>query len=248
MTLYFLLCKGDVLLTQEGRIPLSIPPVGLQPWNRVTAFKVGERRCEVYRLDAPPTGLEGYRMLPLRQTHALLPPDEYQLAGKCQELVYWDGNSRFCGCCGAPMQWSSPISKHCTGCGKELWPQLAVAIIVRVTRGEEILLVHAKSFRTDFYGLVAGFVETGETLEQCVEREVWEETRLRVRGIRYFGSQPWPFPCGLMVGFTAEYAEGEVHLQRSELSSGGWFKRGSLPRVPDEASIARWLIDDYLKG
>ncbi len=248
-TSYFIYCKGDILLTSEGNIPSVAAPLQLQPWQRVTAITVGEgRECVFFRLDSPVTDLPGFRMMPLRQTYSLLTPEDYRLAGKGAELLYWDQNTRFCGCCGSPMEWNSPISKQCTQCGKEVWPLMAVAIIVRVTRGDEILLVHARNFHGDFYGLVAGFVETGETLEQCVEREVWEETRLRITDIRYFASQPWPFPCGLMVGFTARYASGDIHLQRRELSRGGWFRRDNMPTIPDEASISRGLMDDWLKA
>ena len=95
-------------------------------------------------------------------------------------------------------------------------------------------------------GLVAGFVETGETLEECVKREVWEETRLHIRNLRYFASQPWPFPNVLMVGFTAEYADGELTLQTSELKKGGWFRRDNLPDIPGKVSLARRLIDHWL--
>ena len=151
------------------------------------------------------------------------------------------------------MRWETEISKRCTNCGKELWPQLATAVIVRVTCGrgvvgesESILLVHAKNFRRPYYGLVAGFVETGETLEEAVRREVKEETGIEIENIRYFGSQPWPYPCGLMIGFTADYKKGELHLQRSELSSGGWFTREDMPAIPGKSSIARRLIDDWL--
>ena len=97
-----------------------------------------------------------------------------------------------------------------------------------------------------FYGLVAGFVETGETLEQCVHREVFEETGLRIRNVRYFGSQPWPYPCGLMVGFTADYAGGQIHVQREELKNVAWFHRDHLPKLPEKLSIARRLVDDWL--
>ena len=123
---------------------------------------------------------------------------------------------------------------------------MATAVIVRISRGDEILLVHAKNFATNFYGLVAGFVETGETLEEAVRREVREETQLEITNLRYFASQPWPYPCGLMVGFTAEYVSGDMHLQRSELSSGGWFNANNLPTIPEKLSIARLLIDDWL--
>ena len=90
-------------------------------------------------------------------------------------------------------------------------------------------LVHARNFKTDFYGLVAGFVETGETLEEAVHREVKEETGIKIKNIRYFGSQPWPYPCGLMVGFNADYDGGDIHLQQSELSKGAWFTKDNLP-------------------
>ena len=94
-------------------------------------------------------------------------------------------------------------------------------------------------------GLVAGFVETGETLEECVQREVWEETHLRITNIRYFASQPWPYPCGLMVGFNADYVSGDIHLQRSEIAKGGWFRKDNLPTIPEKLSIARMLLDAW---
>ena len=273
MELHFAYCQGDILLAkgEDGRLTIPSgeePPVAFQPWEYVTRLTAplsppmrGEMSLAaqslplmgelegafIYRLDRPVTGRSDLQMMGLRQTFDILSPEMYRLAGKCAELVYWDQNSKYCGCCGAPMKWHTEISKHCTECGKELWPQLATAIIVRVTRGDsEILLVHAHSFRTGYYGLVAGFVETGETLEDCVRREVWEETHLCIKNIRYFASQPWPYPAGLMVGFTAEYESGEVVLQRSELGSGGWFRRDNLPEIPNRSSLARWLIDDWM--
>ncbi len=147
------------------------------------------------------------------------------------------------------MRFHTDISKRCSECGKEVWPQLSTAVIVLIHRGpDEVLLVHARNFKTDFFGLVAGFVETGETLEEAVCREVSEETGLTIKNIRYFGSQPWPYPCGLMVGFHADYAAGEIHLQRSELSKGAWFHRDHLPHIPEKLSIARRLIDDWLSA
>jgi NAD+ diphosphatase len=145
------------------------------------------------------------------------------------------------------MRMDTDISKKCTECGKEIWPQLAIAVIVLIHRDDEVLLVRARSFRTDFYGLVAGFVETGETLEEAVAREAIEETGVKLKNIRYFGSQPWPYPCGLMVGFHADYDGGEIHLQRSEIEKGGWFRYDNLPQIPEKLSIARMLLDDWLK-
>ena len=147
------------------------------------------------------------------------------------------------------MKRATAISKQCTNCGKEVWPQVSPAIIVRIKRGDNILLVHAKNFRrSEMYGLVAGFVETGETLEEAVAREAKEETGVEITNIRYFASQPWPYPCGLMVGFIADYVGGEIHLQKSEIAKGGWFRRDNLPQIPEKLSIARMLLDAWMEG
>ena len=243
---FFFFCQGDILLTKEGTIPCGdTPPIELKPWEKVTELQGGQ--VVVASLSNPVTDREELQMVPLRKSFHILSPEDYQLAGKCAELVYFHQNSKFCGVCGGEMRWQTEISKQCRECGKELWPSLATAIIVRVTRGDEILMVHAHTFRDRHYGLVAGFVETGETLEECVQREVWEETRLRVTNIRYFASQPWPYPSGLMVGFTADYLSGEIELQKAELSDGGWYKRDNLPYLPDPSSIAYRLIMDWAK-
>ena len=110
-----------------------------------------------------------------------------------------------------------------------------------------MLLVRAKNFRGNYYGLVAGFLETGETLEECVRREVKEETNLEITHIRYFGNQPWPYPSGQMIGFTAEYAGGTLRLQDEELSTAAFFRYDHLPEIPHKLSMARMLIDDWLK-
>lgn len=115
------------------------------------------------------------------------------------------------------------------------------------TQNDQVLLVHANNFKGNYYGLVAGFVETGETLEQAVVREVTEETSLKIKNLKYFGSQPWPYPCGLMIGFYAEYESGEIKLQRSELGAGGWFTMDNLPPIPEKLSIARKLIDNWIE-
>ena len=184
----------------------------------------------------------------LRASYDCLPYADYLAAGKASQILYWDSHSRFCPCCGTPTRQETPIMKKCPKCGQELYPPIATAIIVLVKRQDEILLVHARNFRGNFHGLVAGFLEAGETLEQCVEREVMEETGLSIRNIRYYASQPWPYPSGLMVGFTADYAGGSIKLQDEELSAGAFYRRDNLPEIPRKLSIARRLIDAWLEG
>lgn len=246
---YFVFCKDELLLEQQEdgtySVPLSEePPTEIKPWTtllRVTPLNGVDVRA--YNLPAPtPEGT----FCPLRQSYYKLPLELYLKAGKCAELLYWDQNTRFCGVCGGTMKFHTDISKRCEHCGKEVWPQLATAIIVRITRDDEILMARARNFRGDFYGLIAGFVETGETLEEAVVREVHEETGLKIKDIRYFGSQPWPYPSGLMVGFTAHYAGGQIHVQREELKNVAWFHRDHLPKLPEKLSIARQLVDDWL--
>lgn len=249
---YFVFCKDEVMLEKQVdgsyTIPLrEEPPTEVRPWQTVMNITpLGDVEVKAYSLDAPPA-MEGFEMCPLRQSYYKLPHDLYLKAGKCSELLYWDRNTKFCGVCGGPMRFHTDISKRCEHCGKELWPSLAPAVIVRITRGQdEVLLARGRNFRGDFYGLIAGFVETGETLEEAVVREVAEETGLRVKNIRYFASQPWPFPSGIMVGFTAEYDGGTIHVQREELKNVAWFHRDHLPTLPEKLSIARRLIDDWV--
>ncbi|MBQ8655823.1 MAG: NAD(+) diphosphatase [Prevotella sp.] len=245
---YFVFCQDELLLerTADGyTIPQGDePPTELKPWTHV--LNVDDDKA--YRIEQPLPTTDSAVMCGLRKSFYKLSTEEYLKAGKCHELLYWDQNTRFCGVCGGTMKMHTDISKRCEQCGKEVWPQLATAVIVLIHRGDEVLLVHARNFRTDFYGLVAGFVETGETLEQAVHREVMEETGIKIKNLRYFGSQPWPYPCGLMVGFHADYADGEIHLQRSELSKGAWFNRHNLPTIPEKLSIARMLIDAWLES
>ena len=250
---WFVFCKGDLLLekTSDGRYTIPYQeeaPTPLKEWTNVhTITPFGDDDVRTYTIDGPVTDNPRYEMCGLRATYNKLPHELYQIAGKCQEILYWDANTRFCGVCGGPMKMHTEISKRCTHCGKEIWPLLATAIIVLIHREDKVLLVHARNFRGKFFGLVAGFVETGETLEEAVVREVHEEVGIKIKNIRYFASQPWPYPCGLMVGFTADYVSGELHLQRSELDDAGWFDRDHLPPVPDKMSIARQLIDSWLE-
>ena len=251
--LWFIFCKGDIMLEKLPDGSYTIPegeqaPLPTKEWTHalhVTPMDNGEE-VKTFMIDNPVSNHPRYEMCGLRKSFYYLPNELYLKAGKCQELLYWDQNTKFCGVCGALMKMHTDISKRCTHCGKEVWPSLATAIIVLIQRNDEVLLVHARNFKGDFYGLVAGFVETGETLEEAVHREVLEETGITIENLHYFGSQPWPYPSGLMIGFTADYVSGNIHLQKEELSKGAWFTKDNLPNIPEKLSIARRMLDDWI--
>lgn len=258
---FFIFCKNDLVLQKLPNGTYTIPqadtcPIKLNEWQHIhnitpmdddtdvktvmvdDPLQIGDRTESFKDAD--------FEFCPLRKSYYKLTRELYLKAGKCWEILYWDHNTQYCGVCGAPMKMHTDISKQCPNCGKEVWPQLATAIIVLIHKEDEVLLVHARNFKGDFYGLVAGFVETGETLEEAVHREVMEETGLTITNLRYFGSQPWPYPCGLMVGYNADYVSGDIHLQRSELSKGSWFMKDNLPAIPEKLSIARKILDDWI--
>jgi NAD+ diphosphatase len=185
----------------------------------------------------------------LRDYFGLLQEDLIWIAGRANQLVDWNRNHQYCGKCGQPNKdKSDERAKICPGCGAVNYPRLSPAIIVAVTKQDQILLANNKRFKTGYYSVLAGFVEPGENLEECVAREIREEVGITVKNIRYFGSQPWPFPNSLMVAFTAEYAAGEIDVDTSEIVDAGWFTGQTLPSIPPRITIARHLIDWFLEN
>ncbi|MFC1867791.1 NAD(+) diphosphatase [Thermodesulfobacteriota bacterium] len=171
------------------------------------------------------------------------------VAGLANQLVLWGRNHRFCGRCGLGTEdKADERAKICPGCGQVNYPRLSPAVIVAVVRDDRLLLAHSQRFPGKFYSVLAGFVEPGETLEECIEREIQEEVGIKVKNIRYFGSQPWPFPDSLMIAFTAEYAGGEINIDPAEIADAGWFSADNLPPIPPKISIARQLIDWFTEN
>ena len=231
-------------------------PFGEEPPVKVpvgsTIHNIGDMEgipCKAYAIHTPIPGDEAplRQMMGLRASYDELPFEEYYKAGKAFEILNWDKNTRYCPSCGVPTHQISDIGKKCPECRQEFYPHISPAIIVRITKGDSILLVHARNFRGSFYGLVAGFLEAGETLEECVHREVMEEVGLHIKNLKYFGSQPWPYPSGVMIGFTAEYESGSIKLQDEELNAGAFYTKDNLPEIPRKLSLARKLIDDWLE-
>lgn len=193
----------------------------------------------------------GYAALGLRRLFATLDETTLSLAMRAKQVVHWDRDHQFCGRCGTLTQPAADERvRICPTCGLTSYPRLSPAIIIAVTRecedGERILLARNHRFRPGFYSVLAGFVEPGETLETCAEREVLEEVGIRIQDIRYFGSQPWPFPNSLMIAFTARYAGGDITPQEAEIAEADWFSIHDLPGIPPKISIARRMIDDFI--
>lgn len=246
----FLFPNTSRFFLQQTEDGLWLPPAECQyslvPDSEIFRFMT-ENSEECVAAYVQEESLPGLKLWDLREAYSVMPRHLHTLAGKAAELLYWDAHSRFCRTCGAPMKRHTEISKICTACGEEIWPQVQPAIIVLIERGDEILLVRARNFRKPFHGLVAGFVETGESLEECVRREVREETGLEIQNLRYFASQPWPYPIGLMVGFRADYAAGTLRLQEEELIHADWYTIDNLPTIPSPPSLARRLIDVWME-
>ncbi len=190
----------------------------------------------------------GMTFVGLRSLYGLLDEDTFKVAFAAIHLIEWDATSRFCGRCGAPTE-AHPVerAKQCSSCGALVYPRISPAVIVLVERGDRLLLARATRFTEVIYSVLAGFVEPGESLEETVSREVEEETGIRVKDVRYFGSQPWPFPDSLMIGFTACYASGEIRIDDKELVDAGWYSVDNLPPIPGKISIARKLIDSFIE-
>lgn len=177
-----------------------------------------------------------------------LPSKISSLSCRAHSLLELRSTYRFCPSCGGKLIDDKFFTaKKCAICGRQLFPRLEPAIIVLVSKGNEILLVKNKNRTRDVYSCVAGFVEAGESAEQCVEREVMEETGIKIQNVRYIGSQSWPFPDQLMLAFRAEYLDGKIKVQEEELDDAAWFKKDSLPPLPFEGSVAYNLISIFLQ-
>ena len=188
-----------------------------------------------------------FRLVDLRQAFGILPELEYAIAGYASQIVYWERTSRFCPVCGTQVERSpSERAKKCPACGFMQYPRVSPAIIVLIHRPGQILLTRQPSWPPNRYSLVAGFVEAGESLEECLRREVAEEVGAVVDEIRYLGSQPWPFPHQLMVGFLARYRSGELRIDEQELEHAAWFDLDALPDLPPPLSISRRILDWHL--
>jgi NAD+ diphosphatase len=191
---------------------------------------------------------DGWELAGLRSVYGAVDDQLFALAGRAVQLLEWRRNHKFCGRCGAPTDLvDGDRATRCPNCGLFNYPRLSPAVIMTVEREGTCLLAHGVNFQDGVYSCLAGFVEPGESLEEAVAREVREEVGIEVTDVRYFGSQPWPFPNSLMIGFNAQYHAGTIELEDAEIGDAKWVTPDDLPLLPGKISIARRLIDDWLE-
>lgn len=193
----------------------------------------------------PPTG---FNLTPLRNLLGRVEGSVFYLAGRAKQILEWHRDHQFCGRCGTAMQdHAQDRAKECSSCGLINYPRLSPSIIVLVRKGDTCLLARNARWPAGIFSTLAGFVEPGESIEQTVHREVLEEVGVQVNNLRYLGSQSWPFPNSLMLGFHADYAGGEIRCQEGEIAEARFFHFKELPNVPPATAISRWLIDDFVR-
>lgn len=243
---------GEKLLARksEGDAPNITLPPGLNEHAQLFSRSIGQYDSIdviVVELDPVCTFSSEFQTVTLRQLFGKIDDDIFILAGKAIQVIHWHREHLFCGKCGTEMtSHATEASKRCPACDFVSFPRLSPAVIMSVTDHNRILLARAPHFAPGIYSTLAGFVEPGETLEEAVRREVREEVGLTVKNVRYAGSQPWPFPHSVMIGFHAEYDTGELIVDHSELEDAQWFTTRNLPKLPSRITIARFLIDEFI--
>lgn len=247
----------------EGRVMLSAPsgtgsretpePLGSRAFERIAAMlRMSGMTARDENSDRWGLVAEGavfgddFIFAERRELPALFGYDFFVKAGIAYQMMNFTRNNMFCGSCGGGMRdHDAERARECPSCGNLVYPTMSPAIIVAVTKDDMLLMGHGAKFPAGRYSVLAGFVEPGETFEEAVHREICEEAGIEVENVRYFGSQPWPFPNSMMIAFKADWKSGEPRADEDELTDVKWFSRGGLPDMPHSVSISRRLIDDW---
>jgi NAD+ diphosphatase len=246
---WFVFRDDRLLVSGAAALPHCNNPkiLGMMPQRTQYLGVLGGVHCFSAEAAAESAAPQGWSWQGLRALFGVLDDAQFALAGRALQIVDWDRTHQYCGRCGGPtVARLSERARECTACELAVFPRLAPAVMGLVRREQELLLARSARFPEGLYSALAGFVEPGETLEQCLEREVYEEVEIRIRNVRYFASQPWPFPHSLMISFFAEYCSGEIRPDGKEIVDARWFdirNFENLPRLPARISIARRLID-----
>ena len=251
---YWLPFRGPKLLVQTNERGTSLisatteSMASIQPQNVLYVGTIDDIACMACEVDVDLALPQGWRELDLRSLFGLLDEAAYGVVGYASQLLHWQRTSRYCPVCGTPNgQLGESWGRTCSQCGHIGYPAVIPAVLALVHNGEHILLSHKPGWGKR-YSIFAGFVEPGESLEGCVSREVAEEASIKVADITYYGSQPWPFPTQLMVGFQARYASGEPQADMQELDDVHWFHVDQLPDYPPQLSLSGQLIAAWIKS
>jgi NAD+ diphosphatase len=252
---YWLAFQSTQMLVRVNGEKCTIPvlpdinDLGISPVRIQYLGKLYEKPC--YSAEIRPGTLppEGMAFRELRSLYSVLDEGLFWLAGRAIQIANWDQTHQFCGRCGQQtLDVPDERARKCPACGLVNYPRIAPAVITAILKEDKILLSHNIAFAGNRHSLIAGFVEPGETLEECAKREIFEEVGIRVKNLRYFGSQSWPFPNSLMLGFLADYDSGEIKVDGKEITSANWYDVNNLPELPPRMSIAREIIDWFVNG
>jgi NAD+ diphosphatase len=250
---WFFVSEGEIVLQPQGEfIPYGnlqdLPISKEMTKNKIKLGTFQSSPCYLLSLDKKPDiGMGEY--LGLRSILGKVNDELFDMAGRALQIALFYKTHQYCGQCATPMRtikWENAM--HCDSCGHRVYPRVSPCIIVAIRKENQILLALHKRHNADnpMFTVLAGFTEAGETLEQCVEREVFEESAIRIKNIEYVKSQPWPFPHSLMMGFVADYESGEIKVDPRELVSASWYDLDNLPKIPNIGTIARKLINKVI--
>ncbi len=244
---YGVLLRGNKMLAVKEQRRFELP---YGEWSDESALYLGRwqgQPCYLVDQDEAAALPENLELCGLLDENPQLPIDLLSMGGTGRMIQHWKERSRFCGYCGQPTEWmADEWGRSCTSCRAHSFPAIHPCAIVLVTRPGEVLLTRKPEWAPNRYSLVAGFQEFGESLEETAVREIAEETGIVVDNVRYVGSQCWPFPSQVMVGFVADYVAGEVKVDTTELADARWFPLDDLPSLPPRRSIARYILDKAL--
>ena len=240
--------RNVLIYEREGSISLpllhELPEGVVNNHDGIVVGELGGRLCSGFICDEYDDGI--FKTVEMRSVFPQVSGGTCYAICRAKMLLEWKKRHTYCGACGTLLESSAnDIAMKCPACKEAFYPQVAPAVIVAVTKEDKILLAHNYRFKERVHSLIAGFVEAGESIEQAISREIFEETGINVCDVRYVSSQSWPFPNSLMLGFTAKYASGTLEVDGTELECADWFSVDDLPQLPDKGSIARMIIDDF---
>lgn len=247
--LWFVFQGTQVLVRRDDAhahlpVALHVRDIGLEPLRHQYLGLYGGQHCFSCEIATDVPAPAGMTWSGLRSLFGALDDTLFALVGRAIQVMDWDRTHQYCGRCGTPTAVRpAERARQCPSCGQTHYPRIAPAVMALVRKGDELLLARSPHFPPGMHSALAGFVEPGESLEQCLHREVREEVGLEVTNLRYFSSQPWPFPHSLMIAFDCDYAGGEITPETGEIEAAAWFRIDGLPVLPNRISIARRLID-----